>query len=52
MTESEMHAAVAREDACRYIAACYYQPEPAFAEEGMFNSLLEAVSLVDTDLVP
>ncbi|MBI4754632.1 MAG: molecular chaperone TorD family protein [Betaproteobacteria bacterium] len=52
MTESEMRAAVAREDACRYLAACYYQPEPAFEEEGMFTSLLDAVSLVHADLVP
>lgn len=52
MTESEMRAAVAREDACRYIAACYYQPEPAFEEAGMFDSLLDAVTQVHADLVP
>lgn len=52
MTESEMRAALAREDTCRYVAACYYQPEPAFDEEGMFQSLLDAVSLVHADLVP
>ncbi len=52
MTETEMRAAVAREDACRYIAACYYQPEPAFAEEGVFKSLLDTVALVYPDLAP
>lgn len=52
MTEAEMRVAVAREDVCRYLAACYYEPEPAFEEEGMFKSLLDAAALVDPALVP
>jgi len=52
MTEPELRAAVAREDLCRYIAACYYEPEPAFEEEGMFSALLDAAKLVDKELVP
>lgn len=47
-----MRATLAREDACRYIAACYYQPEPAFADEGVFHTLLDAVSLLHADMVP
>lgn len=52
MTESEARAALARADTCRFIAACYYQPEPAFAEEKLFDSLLESAALVDAHLVP
>jgi TorA maturation chaperone TorD len=52
MTESEARAALARADTCRFIAACYYQPEPAFAEEKLFDSLLESAALVDVNLVP
>lgn len=51
-TELELHAAVAREDACRYLAACYYQPDPMFGEEKLFQSLLGAVALIDANLVP
>lgn len=52
MTESELQVAVAREDLCRYLSACYYEPEAAFEEEGMFGSLLEAAKAVDEKLVP
>lgn len=52
MTEPELRAAVAHEDFCRYLAACYYEPEPAFEEEGLFNSLLDAAALADERLVP
>ena len=30
----------ARADLCRYLAACYYEPTPAFAEERMFAAML------------
>lgn len=52
MNETEVRTALAREDVYRYIAACYYEPDPVFEEEGMFQSLLEAVSLAHPDLVP
>ena len=52
MSDTENRIALAREDLCRYIAACYYQPEPAFAEEGVFATLLDAAKLVHPDLVP
>lgn len=50
MNESEMQAAVAREDLCRYLAACYYEPDPAFEEEAMFDALLAAARLAGFDL--
>lgn len=43
-------AVPARADLCRFIAACYYEPCAAFAEERMFDSMLEAASRVDADL--
>lgn len=50
MTEQEMQVAAAREDLCRYLAACYYEPDPAFEEEGMFAALAVAARLVDESL--
>lgn len=35
-------AAAARADYCRLLAACYYQPDPAFAEERMFATMAAA----------
>lgn len=52
MTETEMRHALAREDLCRLLAACYYEPEPAFAAEGLFDNLLAATRLVDEAFVP
>lgn len=51
MTESELQVAVAREDLCRYLAACYYEPDQAFEEEGLFDNLLAAAKQVDAELV-
>ena len=36
----------AREDLCRYLAACYYQPGPEFAEEQLFDSMLAAATRI------
>lgn len=52
MTETEMRRALAREDLCRLLAACYYEPEPAFAAESLFDNLLAATRLVDEAFVP
>jgi TorA maturation chaperone TorD len=52
MTEAELQTAAAREDLCRYLAACYYEPDPAFEEEGMFGNLVDAARLVDPSLLP
>jgi TorA maturation chaperone TorD len=35
-------AGAARADFCRLLAACYYQPDPAFAEERMFEAMATA----------
>lgn len=41
---------IAREDMCRFIAACYYEPTAAFAEERMFESMLAAAQQLDPNL--
>lgn len=40
----------AREDLCRYLAACYYQPGAEYAEERVFDSMLDAASRIAPDL--
>lgn len=40
----------ARENLCRFLAACYYQPGPEFAEEKVFESMFDAASRIDPDL--
>ena len=40
----------AREDLCRYLAACYYQPGPEFAEEKVFDSMLAAATRIHPSL--
>jgi TorA maturation chaperone TorD len=50
MPESELKTAVAREDMCRYLAACYYEPDQAFEAEGMFSNLAGAARQVDESL--
>lgn len=42
--------ATAREDMCRLLAACYYEPGPEFAEENLFGSIVTAASRIDTGL--
>ncbi len=40
----------AREILCRYLAACYYQPGPEFAEENVFGSMFGAAGRIHPDL--
>jgi len=40
----------AREDLCRFLSACYYQPGPEFAEEKVFDSMLDAAARISPDL--
>ena len=40
----------ARENLCRFLAACYYQPGPEFAEEKVFDSMLDAATQIHPDL--
>lgn len=41
---------LAREDLCRRLAACYYQPEAALAEEDVFGVMTRAAAQLDPDL--
>ena len=45
-----MDAGTAREDLCRFLAACYYEPGPEFVEEKLFDSMREAAGRVDPGL--
>jgi TorA maturation chaperone TorD len=42
--------ALAREDLCRFLAACFYLPCPEFAEEQLFDSLVDVAQRVDAGL--
>lgn len=46
----QLDPSVAREDLCRFIAACYYEPGPEFVEEGLFDSMVEAARRIDPAL--
>jgi TorA maturation chaperone TorD len=35
---------------CRFLAACYYEPDDAFAEEHLFESMLAAAGRIDAEL--
>jgi len=50
MKDHDLKQASAREDLCRYLAACYYQPAQEFADEKLFDSMLAAASCVHPDL--
>jgi TorA maturation chaperone TorD len=47
MTENAPNLAAARADFCRFLAVCYYEPGPEFAEEKLFESMVAVASLVD-----
>lgn len=46
--ESQQNAA--RADFARFLAACYYEPEAAFAQERLFDSMAGMASHFDADL--
>ncbi len=50
MTDYVTGSSGAREDLCRYLAACYYEPSKDFSEEHLFDSILAAASAIDPDL--
>ncbi|MDA8257715.1 MAG: molecular chaperone TorD family protein [Betaproteobacteria bacterium] len=50
MTDYATGSAGAREDLCRYLAACYYEPSRDFSEERLFDSMLTAASAIDPGL--
>lgn len=40
----------ARDDLCRFLAACYYEPTTDFSDERVFDSMLSAASAIHPDL--
>lgn len=50
MPELELEQATAREDLCRFLAACHYEPDAAFAEEQVFDSMATAARRLDPQL--
>jgi TorA maturation chaperone TorD len=49
MPDYDQNEGSARENLCRFLAACYYQPDPAFTEERMFDSMLDAAHRIHPD---
>ncbi len=50
MDDPMTDVAEAREDLCRYLAACYYEPAPEFAEDRLFESMQRAAEVLGPDL--
>ena len=51
MPDQAQEQETARENLCRLLAACYYQPGPEYAEEKVFDSMLDAATRIHPDLV-
>lgn len=50
MPDHDADKASAREDLCRFLSACYYEPDAAFAEERLFESMLAAATRIDPEM--
>lgn len=50
MQDFDQEQGTARENLCRLLAACYYEPGLEFAEEKVFDSMLDAASRIHPDL--
>jgi TorA maturation chaperone TorD len=50
MPHYDLDKGTARENLCRFLAACYYQPGPEFAEEKVFDSMVDAATRIRPDL--
>ena len=50
MSTYDPDEATAREDLCRFLAACFYEPGLEFSEERLFDSMLVAATRVHPDL--
>ena len=50
MSDSHVGRTAARADLCRLLAACYYQPGPAFIEEDVFGSMQAAAEQLDVQM--
>ena len=46
MSAYDQDLGLARQDLCRFLAACYYQPGPEFAEENVFDSMRHAATRI------
>ena len=42
--------ALARQELCRFLAGCYYEPGPEFAEERLFESIVDAAQRITPEL--
>ena len=49
MSDFDPERGAARENLCRFLAACYYEPGPEFAEEKLFDSMRAAAAALDPD---
>lgn len=50
MSPTEMPTGLAREDLCRFLSACYYEPTNDFKEERLFDSMVTAAEAIHPDL--
>ncbi len=50
MSDYNPDEATARQDLCRFLSACYYEPAPVFAEEKLFDSIVTAAARLDPEL--
>lgn len=50
MSDYAPDEATAREDLCRFLSACYYEPGVEFAEERLFESILAAATVLHPEL--
>lgn len=50
MSGYDLDRGIARENLSRLLAACYYEPGPEFAEEKVFDSMLEAATRIHPEL--
>ncbi len=52
MASSVLPSDIARQDICRFLAACFYEPTPDFLEADLFGSLRAAAEALDPDFGP
>ena len=50
MPDNAQETGTARENLCRLLAACYYQPGPEYGEEKVFDSMRDAATRIHPDL--
>jgi TorA maturation chaperone TorD len=49
MPENDNEHGAARADYCRFLAGCYYEPGPEFAQEKLFDSMAAAGERIDPE---